>query len=44
MAIGWKRLLPIALANFVLTAVLIVLFQEGQIQPLLDSLRQFFVE
>lgn len=44
MAIGWKRLLPIALANFVLTAVLLVLFEEGHIQPFLDSLRQFFVQ
>lgn len=29
MALGWKRLVPLALANVVLTGILIVLYEEG---------------
>ena len=35
MGLGWKRLLPISVFNFVITAVLIVLFEEGILDPLL---------
>ena len=35
MGMGWKRLLPISVFNFVITAVFIVLFEEGMLDPLL---------
>ncbi len=35
MGLGWKRLLPISVFNFIITAVLIVLFEEGYLAPLL---------
>lgn len=38
MAFGWKRLLPLALATVVLTAVFIVLSEEGVWTPLFDSI------
>jgi hypothetical protein len=44
MAFGWKRLLPFALANGVFTAVLVILFEQGQMQNLLALVRAFFVD
>jgi NADH-quinone oxidoreductase subunit H len=35
MGMGWKRLLPISVFNFIITAVLIVLFEEGLFDSLL---------
>lgn len=34
MALGWKRLLPLSLANVVLTATVIILFDEGLLASL----------
>lgn len=42
MSFGWKRLLPLALANVVVTGVLIVLLEEGVFQPLLGALLALF--
>jgi len=38
MHFGWKRLLPVALATVVITAVFIVLSEEGVLEPLFDSI------
>lgn len=43
MSFGWKVLLPIAVLNFLITAILIVMVTEGTLQPLIDSVQQFFV-
>jgi NADH-quinone oxidoreductase subunit H len=43
MGFGWKGLLPIAVLNFIVTAVLIVMAEEGTLAPILDSVRQFFI-
>jgi NADH-quinone oxidoreductase subunit H len=43
MSFGWKALLPIAVLNFIITAILIVMAEEGTLAPILDSVRQFFV-
>lgn len=42
MSFGWKRLLPLALANVVVTGVLIVLAEEGILQPLIGALLALF--
>lgn len=42
MGFGWKRLLPLALANVVVTGVLIVLAEEGILQPLIGALLALF--
>ena len=42
MSFGWKALLPIAVLNFVVTAVLIVMAEEGTLSPLIDSVKLFF--
>lgn len=42
MSFGWKRLLPISLANVVVTGVLIVLAEEGVFQPLIGALLNLF--
>jgi len=42
MSFGWKVLLPIAVLNFMITAVLIVMAEEGTLQPLIDSVQRFF--
>ncbi|MDX1615517.1 MAG: NADH-quinone oxidoreductase subunit NuoH [Candidatus Promineifilaceae bacterium] len=39
MQFGWKRLLPIALVNVVLTGTFIVLAEEGVFEPLLDLIQ-----
>ncbi|MCL4804264.1 MAG: NADH-quinone oxidoreductase subunit NuoH [Anaerolineae bacterium] len=43
MGFGWKTLLPIAVLNFLVTAVLIVMAEEGTLTPIIDSVTQFFV-
>jgi len=43
MGFGWKALLPIAVLNFIITAVLIVMAEEGTLTPLLESVRRFFI-
>lgn len=42
MSFGWKVLLPIAVLNFLITAVLIVMAEEGTLAPLIDSVSKFF--
>jgi NADH-quinone oxidoreductase subunit H len=42
MSLGWKVLLPLAVANFLVTAVFLVLAEEGIFEPIVTSLRQFF--
>jgi len=42
MSFGWKVLLPIAVLNFLITAVLIVMAEEGTLTPLIDSVSKFF--
>ncbi len=42
MSFGWKRLLPLALANVVLTGVLIVLADEGVFRPLIGAILSLF--
>jgi NADH-quinone oxidoreductase subunit H len=41
MSFGWKVLLPISVLNFLITAIFIVLAEEGMIGPLFQSLAQF---
>ena len=43
MSFGWKVLLPISVLNFMITAFFIVLFEEGILQPIVDSIRRFFI-
>jgi NADH-quinone oxidoreductase subunit H len=43
MSFGWKGLLPIAVLNFLVTAVLIVMAEEGAFEPIINSIRQFFL-
>jgi len=43
MGFGWKGLLPIAVLNFIITAVLIVMAEEGTFAPLLETIRGFFI-
>ncbi|HEY1408713.1 MAG TPA: NADH-quinone oxidoreductase subunit NuoH [Promineifilum sp.] len=42
MGFGWKVLLPIAVLNFLITAVLIVMAEEGTLAPLINSVKLFF--
>lgn len=42
MDLGWKRLLPIAVLNFIITAVFIVLFEEGVFDPLVNAVTSLF--
>jgi NADH-quinone oxidoreductase subunit H len=39
MQFGWKRLLPIAVFNFIILGVFIVLQEEGAFQPIIEALR-----
>ncbi|MCB0000903.1 MAG: NADH-quinone oxidoreductase subunit H, partial [Anaerolineales bacterium] len=41
MSLGWKVLLPVAVLNFVVTAVALVLAEEGVFAPIVTSLQQF---
>ena len=43
MNFGWKVLLPVSVANFVLMAVGIVLYEEGVFTPIIDTIRTFFL-
>jgi NADH-quinone oxidoreductase subunit H len=43
MTFGWKWLLPVAVLNFIVTAVFIVLQEEGVLQPIVDSAIRFFI-
>ncbi len=43
MNFGWKVLLPVSVANFVLMAVGIVLCEEGVFTPIIDTIRTFFL-
>jgi NADH-quinone oxidoreductase subunit H len=43
MGFGWKRLLPIAALNLVITAIFIVMAEEGTLEPILESITRFFV-
>lgn len=43
MSFGWKVLLPISVLNFMITPFFIVLYEEGVLQPLVDSIRRFFI-
>ena len=42
MGFGWKALLPIAVLNFLVTAVVIVMYEEGTLAPIIESVRLFF--
>ena len=42
MSFGWKRLLPLALANVVITGALLVLAEEGVFDVLLDAIQGLF--
>jgi NADH-quinone oxidoreductase subunit H len=42
MQFGWKQMLPISLANVVLTGVFIILFEEGLFQGLVDQVLAIF--
>lgn len=42
MAFGWKRLLPLALVNVVVTGALLVLAEEGVFAPLLGAVQGLF--
>jgi NADH-quinone oxidoreductase subunit H len=43
MGFGWKVMLPIAVLNFVITAVLIVMAEEGTLAPIIDAVQKFFI-
>ncbi len=42
MGFGWKGLLPIAVLNFLVTAIVIVMYEEGTLAPIIESVRLFF--
>ena len=41
MGLGWKRLLPISVVNFIIMAVFIVLQEEGAFDPLVQFINSF---
>lgn len=43
MSFGWKVLLPLSVLNFMITAFFIVLYEEGVLEPIVDSIRRFFI-
>lgn len=43
MSFGWKGLLPIAVLNFVVTGVFIVLAEEGVFDPIINAVTQMFL-
>lgn len=42
MTFGWKGLLPVAVLNFIITGILIVMAVEGTFDPLFESIQLFF--
>ncbi|MDX1662655.1 MAG: NADH-quinone oxidoreductase subunit NuoH [Candidatus Promineifilaceae bacterium] len=42
MSFGWKRLLPISLANVIITGAVIVLAEEGLFEPLIGAVLSLF--
>lgn len=44
MAMGWKRLLPLSVLNFVVTAVFIVMYEEGVLRPFIESFKLFLLK
>ena len=42
MSFGWKKLLPIAVLNFIILAVIIVLAEEGFFAPVQEAISGFF--
>ncbi|MCZ7670898.1 MAG: NADH-quinone oxidoreductase subunit H [Chloroflexi bacterium] len=42
MSFGWKRLLPIAVLNFIILAVVLVLAEEGFFAPIQEAITSFF--
>jgi hypothetical protein len=42
MSFGWKALLPIAVLSFLITAILIVLSEEGVFDTLFTTVTRFF--
>ena len=43
MSFGWKVLLPLSVLNFMITAFFIVLYEEGVLEPIFDSITSFFI-
>jgi NADH-quinone oxidoreductase subunit H len=43
MGFGWKTLLPVSLANVMITAIAIVLSQDAGVRQILEGLRKFFL-
>jgi NADH-quinone oxidoreductase subunit H len=43
MSFGWKVLLPLSVLNFMVTAFFIVLYEEGILEPIFDSITSFFI-
>lgn len=43
MGFGWKVMLPIAVFSFLITAIFIVMAEEGTFTSLFESIRQFFI-
>ena len=41
MSFGWKRLLPVIVLNFIITGALFVLYEEGVIPPIFETIRQY---
>ena len=41
MSFGWKVLLPVSVANFVVMAIVLVLQAEGVFQPLVSAILEF---
>ena len=42
MSFGWKRMLPIAVLNFVILAVILVMAEEGAFEPLQQAVVSLF--
>jgi hypothetical protein len=42
MSFGWKRMLPIAVLNFVILAIILVMAEEGAFAPLQQAVLSIF--
>ena len=42
MSFGWKRMLPIAVLNFVILAIILVMAEEGAFEPLQQAVVSIF--